>query len=79
MLARKVLLLVTGLANITLPNVEEMALDREARLLATCNIDQFHTRSQRATARSTVSRAGFRIGGGQGMIGEPKSSSGIPP
>ena len=29
------------LANITLPNVEEMTLDREARLLAPCNIDQF--------------------------------------
>ena len=44
------------LANITLPNVEEMTLDRETRLLAPCNIDQFHTRSQRATARSTVAR-----------------------
>jgi len=46
------------LANITLPNVEEMTLDREARLLAPCNIDQFHTRSQRATARSTVAAVG---------------------
>ena len=24
-------------------------------------------------------RTGFRIGGGQGMIGQPKSPSGIPP